>query len=253
MTLTPPYGYGAIVPLQRAQRVLLPYGATPQFCRSLNAIAVSYAEMPAAARHYPVVFAAAEAQHAYAPVAVLGLAEGTNLFVNGGGDWDPSTYLPAYVRRYPFCISKLYVDGRPRGERVVCVAKAYADDSGIALFDDAGAATPYWAGMERLLTDFEADLDRTAAMCAALAKLGLFAPFSFTVMHDDVPGLRLEGMYRIDQAKFDALKPATLKVLQRKGFLGHLYAHLQSLDNFAALYARAVAQARSDPVQRPAG
>jgi hypothetical protein len=81
-------------------------------------------------------------------------------------------------------------------------------------------------------------------MCAALSRLGLFAPFSFTVMHEDVPGLKLEGMYRIDQAKFDALKPATLKALQQKGFLGHIYAHLQSLENFAALYARAVARNR---------
>lgn len=247
MTLTPPFGYGDILPLQRTHRVLLPYGSTPQFCRGLNALAVSYAEVPAAARHYPVVFASADGGRTCAPVVVVGLADGQNLFIGPGGDWDAAAYLPAYVRRYPFCISKLYVDGRPRGERVVCVAKAYVDEQGIALFDDAGAATPYWARMEQLLSDFESDLDRTAAMCAALAKLDLFAPFTFTVMHDDTPGLRLEGMFRIDQAKFDALKPATLKALQRKGFLGHLYAHLQSLDNFGALYARAVAarQARA--------
>jgi SapC len=245
LTLTPPYGYGEIVPLQRSHRVLLPHGATPQFCRALNALAISYAEMPAAARHYPVVFAPAGPAGGHAPVAVLGLADGQNLFVGPAGDWDPAAYMPAYARRYPFCLSKLYVDGRPRGDRVVCVARAYVDEQGIALFDPAGGATPYWTEMEQLLADFESDLDRTAAMCAALAKLDLLAPFTFTVMHDDAPGLRLEGMFRVDQKKFDALKPATLKALQRKGLLGHVYAHLQSLDNFAALYARAVARARA--------
>jgi hypothetical protein len=244
LTLTPPFGYGEIVPLQRGHRVLLPHGATPQFCRGINALAVSYGEMPAAARHYPVVFATADGGTSHAPVIVLGLKDGQNLFVDAGGEWDPAAYLPAFVRRYPFCISKLYVDGEARSDRVVCVAKAYVDDLGIALFDAGGAATPYWSQMERLLTEFESDLDRTAAMCAALSRLWLFAPFSFTVMHEDVPGLKLEGMYRIDQAKFDALKPATLKALQQKGFLGHIYAHLQSLENFAALYARAVARSR---------
>ncbi len=245
LTLTPPFGYGEIVPLQRTHRVLLPHGATPQFCRGINALAVSYAELPTAARHYPVVFASADAGRSYAPVVVLGLADGQNLFVSPTGDWDVHAYVPAYVRRYPFCLSKLYVDGEARGERVVCVARAYVDDAGIGLFAEDGSATPYWAQMERLLAEFEADLDRTAAMCAALARLDLFAPFSFTVMHDDAPGLRVEGMYRIDQARFDALRPATLKVLQRKGFLGHLYAHLQSLENFASLYHRAVERARA--------
>ena len=246
LTLTPPFGYGDIVPLQRTHRVLLPHGSTPQFARTINALAVSYGEMTAAARHYPVVFASADGGATFAPVIVLGLADGQNLFVGSGGDWDPAAYLPAFVRRYPFCISKLYVDGAPRGDRVVCVAKAYVDDQGIALFDESGAPTAPWSQIERLLSEFESDLDRTADMCASLARLSLFAPFTFTVMQDDDrAALKLDGMYRIDQAKFDALKPATLKALQRKGFLGHIYAHLQSLDNFAALYARAVARVRT--------
>lgn len=242
--LTPPYGYGEIVPLQRSHRVLRPFGATPQFCRGINALAVSYGELTAASRHYPLVFATADGGATFAPVAVLGLADGQNVFVSPGGDWDASAYLPAFVRRYPFCISKLYVDGEPRGDKVVCVVKAYVDAQGMPLFEESGAPTAYWTQMERLLADFESDLDRTAAMCAALARLGLFAPFTFTVMHDDVPGLKLEGMFRIDQKAFDALRPATLKALQRKGFLGPIYAHLHSLENFAALYARAVARAR---------
>jgi hypothetical protein len=245
MQLTPPFGYGEIVPLQRSHRVLLPFGATPHFCRGINALAVSHAEMVAAARDYPVVFASADEGRTYAPVIVVGLADAQNLFVGPGGEWDPGVYLPAFVRRYPFCISKLYVNGEPRGEKVVCVAKAYVDAQGVALFAESGEPTPYWSQMQRLLAEFEADLDRTAAMCAALAKLGLFAPFTFTVMHEDKPGLKLEGMYRIDQQKFDALKPATLKAFQAKNFLGQVFAHLQSLENFGRLYRLAVARAQT--------
>src|SRR5256885_2041090 len=83
---------------------------------------------------------------------------------------------PACVRRYPFCIWKRYVDGEPSSERVVCVAAAYIDAGGVELFDPQGRATPAWQGAERLLTEYEADLDRTAQMCAALARLQVLEP-----------------------------------------------------------------------------
>jgi len=34
--------------------------------------------------------------------ALLGLTEGTNLFVNADGAWRPDTYIPAYIRAFPF-------------------------------------------------------------------------------------------------------------------------------------------------------
>ena len=152
MTITPPFGYGEIAPLQKADRVLLPAsGSTPDFCRAINALAVSVSEFNAASRDYPIVFSSPDDGTSFAPVAVLGIAAGQNLFVNGAGEWDKGCYLPAFVRRYPFCISKLYVDGQPRSERLVCIVKAYVDAGGIALFDQADQATAQWHAIERLL------------------------------------------------------------------------------------------------------
>jgi len=238
MKITAPYGYDEIVPLRKEHKVLLPAGTTPAFCRSLNALALSFSEFGVAARDYPIVFSSEDRGKSFAPVAVLGLARGANLFVNAAGDWDPVTYLPAFVRRYPFCISKLYLDGKPSGERVVCVAKAYIDRSGVMLFDARGEGTARWKNVERLLAEYEADLDRTAQMCAALARLKLLEPFSMDVVENARRATRLAGMFRVDEKKLAALTPARLKVLVNKGFLSRIYAHLQSLDNFARLYAR---------------
>ena len=245
MKITAPYGHGEIVPLRKEHRVLMPAGTTPDFCRGLNALAISYAEFVAAARDYPIVFASVDRGASFAPVAVLGLAEGQNLFIGASGEWDASVYLPAFVRRYPFCLSKLYVDGKPRGERVVCVAKAYVDASGVALFDAAGRATPRWQAAERLLADYESDLDLTAQMCAAFARMRLLQPFSMQVLREDAPALKLAGMYRVDEAKLRDLKPASHKVLVAKGYMGRIYAHLHSLENFARLYARAATPPRA--------
>jgi hypothetical protein len=240
MKITPPFGYDEIVPLRREHRVLMPSsGSTPAFCRSLNAIAVSAAELPIAGRDYPLVFASLDAGQTFAPVAVLGLTQGANLFVDASGSWDPSAYVPAFVRRYPFCISKLYVDGAPAGERVVCVAKAYLDAAGLALFDAHGKPTPRWQQLERLLTQYEADLDRTADLCAALARLQLLTPFSMQVVGGQkTVAQRMGGMYRVDEPRLRELRPASHKALVSKGYMSAIYAHLHSLENFTRLYAR---------------
>ena len=128
LKITPPFGYGDIVPLKQTDSVLLPTsGAIPGFCRSINALALSYTEFNIAARDYPIVFASADAGKTYAPVIVLGLADEQNLFVDAAGNWDDTTYLPAFVRRHPFCISRLQVRGKAGSDKVVCVAAAHLD------------------------------------------------------------------------------------------------------------------------------
>lgn len=242
MDITPPYGYDEIVPLQKNFRVLLPaQGATPMFCRTLNAMALSYSEFTVAARDYPVVFATLDQGKSFAPVAVLGLQDGQNLFVSAAGDWSHDSYVPAFVRRYPFCISKLYVDGEAKSEKVVCIAKDYVDVGGIALYESDGRATKQWEVKERLLQDYETDLDLTAQMCAIFAKLELLVPFTMQVMENSAPALELKGMYRIDEARFTDLKPTHHKALVTKGLMGKVYAHLHSLENFGRLYNKAVA------------
>lgn len=242
--ITPPFGYSDIAPLQKTDRVLLPAaGATPHFCRSVNALVLSYSEFNAAAHDYPIVFASSDAGASYSPVVVLGLLDAQNLFVDAAGVWDRTTYLPAFVRRYPFCISRLNVAGEPRSEKVVCIATAYLDPQGLPLFDAAGAPTAEWRAAERLLEEYETDLETTAEMCATFKRLDLFSPFSFQVTQDGTPGLKLEGMYRIDEQKLKALRPASHKALVTKGLMGKIYAHIHSLENFARLYARATALA----------
>ncbi len=243
MQLTAPYGYDEIVPLARHHKVLLPAGGTPAFCKTLSALGVSFAEFPLAARDYPIVFAGDDG--GYTPVAVVALTAGANLFVDARGEWDAATYVPAAVRRYPFCVSKVYRDGKPGGERIVCVAKAYLDAGGVALFRADGEPTERWRAIDRLLAEYEADLDRTADFAAALARLGVLAPFGMQVTEGRRTETRVAGMFRVDEQRLAALKPAAHKALVAKGFMGRVYAHLFSLENFSRLLAREQAASRA--------
>ncbi|MCX7962007.1 MAG: SapC family protein [Burkholderiales bacterium] len=251
LRIAPPFGCDEVVPLQTTDRVLLPAGGAPSFCRALNALALSYSEFVAAARDYPIVFASGDGGASFSPVIVLGLAEGTNLFVDAPGDWDPQAYLPAYVRRYPFCLSKVYRDGVPSGERLVCVARACLEPGRVAPFDGEGRPTPRWQAIERLLAEYEADLDRPADMCATLARLGVFAPFTMEVRKGARARTRVAGMYRVDEARLAALAAADLKSLAERGTPSRVYAHLHSLANFARLYAREQVAARARGAPAP--
>lgn len=214
--ISPPFGYTALAPLQKTDRVLIPHGATPEFCRAVNALALSAGEFVAAARDYPIAFAAGDAG-AYTPVAILGLADRQNLFVDERGEWEPGSYVPAFVRRYPFCIARITVEEKQCNERLVCVEKAYLDRQGVAPYDESGQASTVWQNFERLLQQYESDLESTSAMCAMLDKLELFSPFQFQVMQGPTTAFTMKGMHRIDEKKLGELKPASHKALVTKG------------------------------------
>ena len=69
------------------------------FAKKLNAIPISFTEFAPVARDYPIVFTTLDGGKSFAPVIVLGLSDGSNLFLDTAGEWDAATYLPAFVRR----------------------------------------------------------------------------------------------------------------------------------------------------------
>jgi hypothetical protein len=249
MQINPPFGYSEIVPLYRDQKVRLPApGALPEFCRRVNAVPISYSEFGVACRDYPLAVITTDRGRTFIPVAVLGVTGGENLFLCDGR-WDSSAYLPAYLRRYPFCMARVTLESVEQAERLICVEKAFLSGDGERMFDDAGAALPRWQPIEKLLQEFEADLERGSEMCAILADYALLEPFTLQASLKEGGATNLGGMHRVDERKLEFLNAAQHKNLIRKGIMGRIYAHLISLENFARLLARKDAAVR--PAQAP--
>lgn len=244
MQITPPFGYAEIVPLLKTHRVRLPRaGAIPEFARALNAIPISYSEFAPAARVYPLVFTSNEGGKAFAPVAVLGMSTGENLYAQGDA-WAPGAYVPAYARRHPFCMAKVNLDAVEQQNRLICVETSHLDDAqGDALFDDKGEPVSRWQDLQRLLTEYETDLERVREMCAILADYGLYEPFSLQANPAQGGSIQLTGMHRVDEKKIEHLNASQFKNLAKKGILGRIYAHLLSLENFSRLLERRAARA----------
>ena len=247
MDINPPFGFKEIVPFYKNQKVGLPEaGALPDFLRTTNAVPISYTEFPVAFRDFPLVFVSTDENKSFSPVAVLGVAATENLFIENG-IWDANAYLPAYARRYPFCMARVTLDTVEQADRLVCVEKTFLNDKGETMFDGDGKSLPRWQPIERLLNDYEADLERTRDMCSILADYSLLEPFTMQATLKDGGPMNLAGMYRIEEKKLEFLNAAQHRNLLKKGVMGRIYTHLLSLDNFARLLARknAVATAKA--------
>jgi hypothetical protein len=186
------------------------------------------------------VFTSGDDGKSFAAVAVLGLSAGENLFY-ANGKWLGATYIPAYARRYPFCMARVNLNRVEQKDRLICVEKSALDDAGEAMFDPGGKPSEKWKGVERLLAEYEADLERMREMCALLADYGLFEPFSMqaTLRQEKGGGkMQLTGMHRVAEKSLENLNAAQLKNLMRKGYLARIYIHLLSLENFGRLLDR---------------
>ncbi len=240
MEITPPFGYKDIAPLNRDQKVrLLAPGEIPAFARDLNAIPISYTEFALIAREYPIIFTSAGGNQDFAPVAVLGMVPGENLY-DESGQWASQVYVPAYVRRFPFCMTKVTLDKVVQQNRLICVEKSHIDDKdGEAMFDAKGQPLPKWKEIETLLSEYEVDLERSREMCGILADYALLEPFTMQAKFNSGGApLQLTGMHRVNESRIEHLNASQLKNLVKKGILSRIYAHLLSLDNFARLLDR---------------
>jgi hypothetical protein len=244
MRISPPFGYQEVVPFLKNQKVrLLAPGEVPEFAQRGNAIPISLSEFQPVAREYPVVFTASDNAQSFAPVALLGLSGGENLFYENGR-WLSGVYVPAYARRYPFCMARVNLNSVEQQDRLICIEKTCIDESGEAMFDDQGQPNTKWRDLERLLGEYEADLERSREMCSILADYRLFEPFTMqaSLRGREAKPLQITGMYRVVEKNLQSLNCAQLKNLMHKGILPRIYLHLASLDNFSRLLERKAAR-----------
>ncbi|WP_333837449.1 SapC family protein [Novosphingobium sp.] len=193
-------------------------------------------ELAAAARDYPVVFAADSAQ----PLAILGL-ERRNLFVEDGR-WLADAYVPAYVRRYPFAfVATVNPDGFAlaidAGSDRVVQAGDEGDDEGVALFEN-GAPSALTKQALEFCAAFGREVELTALFTTALKEKELLIDRRADATLPDGRKLGLDGFQIVDAEKFAALDDETIVAWQRNGLLALIHFHLASLDRFRALLDR---------------
>jgi len=207
------------------------------FARAAHAVAIHTQEFRAAATSYPIVFADEDPPM---PLAILGIRDGENLFIDENGRWTPGTYIPSYVRRYPFATGQsvkegeqiLYVD--EASDRIV---DCEADPDVEPLFVD-GEPSERTKKIREFCAAFQQQAPVTVAFVEEVKRRDLLGSKEIRL---DLPGgdsQLLTGLRVVVEEKFNALPDDVILEWRRQGWLPLVYWHWASMDNFLRILQR---------------
>lgn len=203
-----------------ALRKDLGYGYT----RGVNAVPINLIEMPQICHFYPIAFAPAPGA---TPVALLGLRDGENVFVDDQGGWLEGAYIPAYIRRYPFIFSEL----QDSDQLTLCIDmdESVVEENGEQrFFDEEGKPTQLSQNALEFCKSYHAAAQQTMDFARALADSGILVDRQAEVNMPDGRKISFSGFRIIDEEKFRDMDDAAFLEWRKKGWLPFLYAHLFS-------------------------
>jgi hypothetical protein len=238
--------YETVVPVSsgRHAKCSVETGKGYPFARNINSVPLLAVEFPQAAPEYAIVFA--QNGDDVLPTAILGARQNQNLFLNGEDAWQAS-YLPAFIRRYPFVFSASD-DGKTF---TLCVDEAFQglnyQGRGQALFTEDGKHTTYVDGVLKFLQEYRAQFQRTQAFCRQLRELDLLEPMQAQFTLESGEKMSLAGFYAVNRQRLKALPAEALHKLAASDGLELVYLHLQSMRNFTGLKDRLVGEAAAAP------
>jgi hypothetical protein len=232
-----PLFYQSVVPLSSQTHAT--YGLKVRehlsFTRNTHAIPVTVDEFAMCQRSFPIVFGLGDAA---APLALLGLQEGSNLYVDVNGQWDPNAYVPAFVRRYPFMLARLSPDTQDLSLCFDETSGQLEDGAGEPLFAD-GAPSETTRAIMNFCEQFEQAVGRTRGFIDELTKLNLLMDGEVTIQRE---GLAEPAVYRgfrmVDESRLQNLRGDQTRKLVQNGMMGLIYAHLFSLSLISPLFER---------------
>ena len=191
-------------------------------------------------RNYPIVFGVGENP---APLALVGLQEGQNLYVGADDQWEANLYIPAFVRRYPFMLARLTPDAQELSLCFDDAAGIVVDNDGEKLFDGTDP-TDTTKNILAFCEQFEQAVARTRGFMEELTKLDLLMDGEVTIQRE---GLAQPAVYRgfrmVDEQKLQNLRGDQTRKMVQSGLLGLIYAHLFSLSLISPLFERQYAAA----------
>lgn len=209
------------IPLDKIKHANLKLNRSADFsyAKNVNAVPVAGVEFFKCSRHYPVVFVK-NAEKGFIPIALLSLRKGTHDY---GDKWE-DTYVPNYVRRYPFVLSEdnLVVIDRK--------ASQLNDETGEPLFQGEGEPTETLKSIVGFLEQLQVGYKSTDEYVKALVEKDLLQGFSPTVKLGDA-NINFGELYIINEKKLVELEANELASWLKRGWIAWSYAQLHSIES----------------------
>lgn len=239
-----PIFYNDLIPLSsldHADFLSLSVDSAP-FLATQHAVPLTIDEFMTAQRFVPIIFSAGQES---VPLALMGLNEGINTFLDDAGKLRGPAYMPAYVRRYPWMLAKL----RPDSDELSLCFDPTSDavgttGEGAALFAD-GQPTEFVQGILKFCEEFEQAAARTSQFMKDLAELDLLMDGEVAIQ---TPGNDQPFVYRgfrmVNEEKLRELRGDQLRKINQNGMLPIIYAHLFSLQLMREIFEAQVSQGK---------
>ncbi|MDR7039915.1 MULTISPECIES: SapC family protein [Methylobacterium] len=228
-------------------------GSSFDFARAVNSVPLMVAEFGNASAEYTIVFGGAADE--VIPVALLGIRDNENLYVNDSGAW-AGNYVPAFLRRYPFVFSSDNAND-PDATFTLCVDEEFAgcndEGRGERLFDADGERTQYLQNVLGFLQAYQVQFQRTKVFVKRLQDLDLLEPMQAQFTLRTGQRSTLSGFSVVNRERLKALSADALAELMQADELELIYQHLGSLRNLTPIADRIGAPASApEPDTAPA-
>ncbi|PZU56335.1 MAG: multidrug transporter [Sphingobium sp.] len=219
---------------------------TAPFLKTQHAIPLTVDEFVVAQRFLPIIFSAGEDP---VPLALMGLNEGVNTFVDDEGKLMARAYVPAYIRRYPWMLARL----RPDSDDMSLCFDPTSDMVGQFAEGDAlladGQPTEATQAILKFCEDFEAAAQRTGQFMKDLKEMGLLMDGEVAIQ---VPDREQPFVYRgfqmVNEEKLRDMRGDQLRKINQNGMLPLLHAHLFSLQLMREIFQFQVEQGKMPQV-----
>lgn len=209
---------------------------TAPFLAKTHAVPLTVEEFALAQRHFPIVFSVGDNP---VPLALMGLNDGVNVFVDDQGKLTSEVYVPAYVRRYPFMLARLRPDTEDMSLCFDPTADAigeFADGEELFEGSEPSETTKQILGF---CENFEQAGMQTGAFMKELADNKLLIDGEVAIQPEGAAQpFVYRGFQMISQDALKDLRGDVARKMIQSGLLPLIYAHLFSLSLIRDIFAR---------------
>jgi hypothetical protein len=207
------------------------------FLKTAHAVPITVSEFGVVATCYPIIFVGPEKT----PVAVMGIRQNENEYVDDEGQPDADSYIPAFVRRYPFVFA-----ADPQSDRLLlCVdveGAMVSDQPDVRLFD-GDQPSQFTQDAIEFCKEFERQRRATVEFIEMIDKAGLFEQKTVSFTPRDAagnagPAQKIADYFAISEDKLNALSDEAFQDIRNTGALAAVYAHMVSLLNWQRVIQR---------------
>lgn len=243
-----PIFYNDLIPLNSQEHGAFRFRASDSapFLTHQHAVPLTVDEFITAQRFVPIIFSAGADP---VPLALMGLNEGINTFLDDEGKLRAPAYVPAYVRRYPWMLAKLRPDSEELSLCFDPTSPTIGDfEEGDALLDD-GKPTELTTNILKFCEEFEQSAARTGQFVADLKGLELLmdGEVSIQTPNNEQPFV-YRGFQMVNEEKLRDLRGDQLRKISQNGMLPLIHAHLFSLQLMREIFQQQIEQGKMPDV-----